>query len=285
MARLTLSDFQQQFASVIHPEDRLVVVYSGIWSFGHRFDVEPQVLPEALLESIQEVVGPTRTLLLPAYTYDYTQSRRYSPTLSLPQTGVLPVAMLKHFTCERTKSALSSFLAIGPDATNLAGIVGETIWGDDSLIAHLERAHARMVVLGLPWKDACGFLHRIEEACHVPYRYYKTFHGMWEEEPWVETMFVRPLTCMTNYRWNMVDELLRSRSLVFSNTGEIHIESANAADIVAAGSDILGDDPYRLLVNADEVRHWVKIAKSAEISELRRMEPRATIYMDKYADK
>ena len=34
MARLTLADFRRQFESVLDPSDRIVVVYSGIWTFG-----------------------------------------------------------------------------------------------------------------------------------------------------------------------------------------------------------------------------------------------------------
>jgi aminoglycoside N3'-acetyltransferase len=178
-------------------------------------------------------------------------------------------------------------LATGPQANQLAAIKGETIWGEGSLKAHFDHSHARMVVLGVPWKDACGYLHRIEEVCRVPYRYFKTFPGIWEgetgDESWVETIFVRARELLPCYRWDMPDALLRSRDRIRTNDGEIPIESADAADLVSAGREILSDDPYRMVVNADEVRHWVEHDKTNEIAELRRVDPAATAYLDAHA--
>lgn len=284
MAQLTIREFRRQFASVIDRRDEIVVVYSGIWTFGHRFGISPKQLPELLIEAMLEALGSGRTLLLPAYTYAYTGTRRFSPANSQPETGVLPVALLRDIRHVRTRSALNSFLALGPRAVELAEKVGESLWGEGSLKCLFERSHARMIVLGLPWKDACGYLHRIEEVCAVPYRYYKTFHGIWDEagatKPWVETMYVRPLTLLPVFRWHMVDDLLRARGQIAVGGGEIHIESADAAEIVAAGAEILDDDKLALLVNRAEIAHWIETGKAAEIEQLRRAEPRALDYFD-----
>ena len=287
MPRLTLPDFRRQFGEVVGKKDRIVVVYSGIWTFGHRFGLPISDIPRLLVEAMLEELGAEQTLLLPSYTYGYTRTRRYSPEASAPETGVLPAAMLKHFQYVRSHSALNSFLAIGPQAKELAEIKSATLWGEGSLKAHFQSQHARMVVLGLPWKDACGFLHRIEEVCDVPYRYHKTFHGTWSdsagEKPWSETMFVRPLTLLPVFRWQMVDELLRSRGGVRNSTGEIFLESADADDLVQAGIEILAEDKLALLTNQDEVRSWIANEKSNEIAELRRNEPQALDYLNSRA--
>jgi hypothetical protein len=194
------------------------------------------------------------------------------------------MALLKHFAHKRSRSALNSFLAIGRRAEELARIRGATLWGDGSLKAFFEGEHARMVVLGLPWKDACGFLHRIEEASHVPYRYHKTFYGSWEEggrvTAWSETMFVRPMSLLPVFQWTLVDELLRRRGGIRGGGGEIHLESADAADLVATGLEILADDKLALLTNGEDIRGWIKHGKAAEIAALRLKEPRALEYFD-----
>jgi aminoglycoside N3'-acetyltransferase len=287
MSKLSLSQFKLAFRSVIDPADRIIVVYSGIWTFGHRLGVHPADLPRALLEAMLDVMSPSQTLLLPSYTYAYARTRRYSPGTAMPETGILPIAMLRELQPVRTASALNSFLAVGPESHSLAAIQGETIWGKGSLKAHFEERHARMVVLGLPWKDACGFLHRIEEVCNVPYRYHKTFYGNWVdadgERPWAETMFVRPLELLPVFRWAMVDELLRSRGRVRKADGEIHVESADAADLVQAGTEILADDKLALLTNAEEVNQWIRHHKAAEVEQLRVSEPRALDYASRSA--
>lgn len=284
MARLTLTDFRRQFESVLGPGDHIVVVYSGIWTFGHRFGIDLKTLPAALIETMLDAVGPNRTLLLPAYTYGYSGVRRFSPTKTPPETGVLPDTVFKKFHWVRTRSAFNSFFAIGPQAVELAAIRGETIWGKGSLKAHLDRAHARMVILGVPWKDACGFLHRIEECCMVPWRYFKTFPGIWEDErgetPWIESIYVHSRTLMPECKWDMPDQLLRARGGIRTSPGEILIESADAAALIDSGRDLLSDDPYRLVINVDEVRRWVEYEKAREIDEMRRADPRAASYLD-----
>ena len=257
MARLTIADFKRQFREVVGRDDQFVVVYSGIWTFGHRFGVPAQQVAHSLVEAMLEEMGSDQTLAFPAYTYDFTRTRHYSPANSMPETGVVPITVHQHFAHTRSKSALNSFLCIGPQAEKLAGVVGATLWGEGSIKAYFEAARARMVVLGLPWKDACGYLHRIEEACNVPYRYHKTFDGTWEAGgttlAWSETMFVRPLQVMPIFQWQLVDNLLRRRGRIRSGGGEIFIESADAAELVEAGREILADDKLALIVNRPEI--------------------------------
>ncbi|MDQ6719087.1 MAG: AAC(3) family N-acetyltransferase [Gemmatimonadota bacterium] len=285
MARLTADDFKRQLADVVRPGDELVVVYSGIWTFGHRFAAAPADVPKVVLDAMLESLGPNQTLLLPSYTYNFTKTRVYSPRDSTPETGVLPVTMHESFPHVRTRSALNSFLASGPRAEELANVRGQTLWGEGSLKHHFQRQHARIVVLGLPWEAACGFLHRIEEEADAPYRYHKTFRGTWDEygkkSDFAETMFVRPLAFRPVFKWAMVDQLLRSRNQILKSAGEIFLESADASDIVAAGREIVDDDPYALIANVDDVRDWVKNGKAAEIEALRAEDPGALEYHDR----
>jgi aminoglycoside 3-N-acetyltransferase len=287
MNRLDRAQFRRWFERLLEPTDEVVVVYSGIWTFGHQLDLPIRDVPRMLIEGMLEALGSERTLLLPSYTYAYARTRSYAPAESVPETGVLPQAMWREFPCVRTRSALNSFLAIGPKAGTLAQVVGATLWGEGSLKCTFERTHARMVTLGIPWKDSLGFLHRIEEAGRVPYRYHKTFHGQWVEggqtRPWAETMYVRSIEVMPVFVWSRVDELLRARGRVRKAPGPVFIESADAADIVAAGLEIIADDPYAMLENADQVREWVRHGKAAEIEALRAREPAALEYHDRMA--
>ena len=287
MSRLRPEEFRRWFAEVVQPADEVVVVYSGIWTFGHQFALPIQDVPRMLIDRMLEAIGPHRTLLLPAYTYAYTRTRVYSPKESVPETGVLPQACLRQFPCIRTRSALNSFLAIGPKAEQLAQVIGATLWGEGSLKWMLEKMHARMVTLGIPWKDSLGFLHRIEEAGNVPYRYYKTFKGHWMEGSqscsWSETMYVRSIEVMPVFTWAKVDELLRSKNRIRKAAGSVFMESADAADIIEAGLEIIADDPYAMIENDEAVRNWVRYRKATEIEDLRIKEPSALAYHDRMA--
>jgi len=108
MSRISPAQFREQFSEVLDPADEVVVVYSGIWTFGHQFGLPIRDVPRMLIEQMLEAVGPDRTLVLPSYTYAYAGKRSYSPQESLPETGVLPQAYWREFPVTRTESALNS---------------------------------------------------------------------------------------------------------------------------------------------------------------------------------
>src|SRR4029078_9573350 len=94
------------------------------------------------------------------------------------------------------------------------------------------------------------------------YRYHKTFHGQWvergEASPWSETIYVRSLDLLPVCAGEGVDHLRRWRDRVRKASGSLFIESADAADFVAAGLEIIADDPYALMVKIDEGRAWAR---------------------------
>lgn len=270
--RIDLSELERGFEQAVLPADRVVLLYSGIWTLGARIGVPARELPRLMIDAILRVLGPERTLLLPTYTYSYTSTRRYDPRASVPETGVLPIEILRRPAAIRTLSALNSYAAIGPNAAELANVGGETLWGVGSIMEWLERRNARVCVLGLPWEKACSFFHRTEELARVPYRYYKRFPGAWVEggrkRSWTETMYVRTLSLPADFRWGLVSDAMRAAGRVRLGSAPLLLESALAQDITAAGLALLERDPYALLSNARALREWVRSGKAAEIAAL-----------------
>ena len=279
---MTSNDFKAALRKVILPSDQVVVVYSGIWTFGHLFDTDARTLPILLLDALLEVCGCERSLVFPTYTNSFARTRRYDPVISTPETGVLPTTFLRHYGGVRSLSAMNSFAAIGPKADTLARMKGETLWGKGSVKEYLEKINARIVMLGRPLSLACGYVHRMEEVALVPYRYHKTFHGLriegGNELPWAETMYVRPLGCPLVVRWERVADRMWAKGLMLSGSRQFILESALAKDITNTGLELFADNPYAVLVNEDEVRGWVQNGKQLELEELRRSEPEALSY-------
>lgn len=260
MRRLDVGAFRDSLDRVVSADDRIIVVYSGIWTFGAMFATEPSHLPRMLLDAILDRWSD-RTVVFPTYTYAYAQTRRYDPVRTAPETGVLATEFLFGYPSERSPSALNSYAVMGPEATRLGEMIGSTLWGEGSVMAYLEAVNARICCLGLPWERACAFFHRMEEANAVPYRYYKAFPGIWVdgevERPWNETMYVRRLDVPMSFRWSVVSEALRVQGHIRSGSSEFILESALAREITRVGSGLLREDPYALLANGAEVRDWV----------------------------
>lgn len=273
--KFSLRDFADLFSTIIRPEDDAVLLHSGIWKFGSRINIPIRELPFKLLDTIIEVLGPQRTLLLPTYTLSFTRTRKFDYKNSKPETGILSEVFLQNANTRRTLSAMNSYGVQGPLADQICRIHGQTLWGKGSVMEWIQQHNVRICVLGLPWHESCTFFHYPEEFTRVPYRYYKAFRGAWcndarEMREWTEVMYVRPLDINVEYRWEIIAEEMARRDMILSaHSKEIPMESAKAQHILDVSLDLLRDDPYAFLTKKQEARDWVKNGRDKERARLK----------------
>ena len=261
--------FSKMVSSSITIEDKLILLSSGIWTFGSRMQVPTAGLPKVLLESILIQLLPHQTLLLPAFTYSFCSNRIYDPAASLPETGVLPISALLELGGIRTKSAINSYIAIGPMAEELKEKTGLSIWGEGSIAELIQINNAKVLSLGLPISLSTGFLHRIEELAGVPYRFYKDFAGKWiesgTERSWSERMYVRSMNAPADLDWNVLTNLLEKNGVINNVEGPLTLQVSKAQDLVENGLSLLANDPLALVRNRDEVEYWIRDVKTSEV--------------------
>jgi aminoglycoside N3'-acetyltransferase len=270
----SIDDVKAALRQVISPGDEVLLVYSGLFQFGHGFDGPLTTLPDRVVDAVDEVAGPERTLLFPTHTGYFARDRKYDPVRSRPETGAIADAFRHRAGAVRTMCPMDSYAVKGPRAGEVLNRPLSTIWGDDSVMAWLEEADARICLIGVPWKY-CGYHHRAEEVLQVPYRYYKRFHGTLtidgaDPRPIQSTAFVRSLDVPPGYHTAETTDRLRRRGHIRSAVQSgLPIESARANDVLAACVDSLKDDSYAWCVNRDAVRRWVDDGgKDREVASL-----------------
>lgn len=277
MSHITIHDFKKAFESVILPEDEVIVLHGGIWSFGHLLDVSLNQVPNYLIDAIIDIVGKNRTLIMPAYTVSYPGSyprtRKFDLIRSKPETGILVEVFWEREGTIRNISAINSYIANGPEAETIKDIVGKTLWGEGSVMEWFEKRNARICILGLSFQKGLALAHRVEEIAQVPYRYYKSFRGVWSDglgntKDWVETMFVRTLIADIDYEI-LTKKLIEKKLLFLSNDDNVPITSALSKDVIQVGLEILDNDPLMFVRNREEVIDWVKNRREAEINQLK----------------
>lgn len=269
---VTRDVFTSAFDSVLAPEDEIIVVHSGLWSFGRFVDLPLSELVSGLIDWLLEAVGPGRTLLMPTYTFSYPSSRVFDLALTPGETGQLCETFRLRQGAVRTWSAINSYAAVGPLARELAPVLGETLWGSGSLMELFELEGARICTLGLPFNRGCSICHRAEELSQASYRYYKAFPGVWsennsQERPWREVMYVRGLPVRQDYT-PINDALAERGHLRMAAVGEIELASALARDIVATSLQLLAADPYVFVNNPEEVEVWLADGYAQEVARL-----------------
>ncbi len=272
---VSLDDIEAGLYRVIDPADEIIVFHSGLWRFGHAVRPMPADFVDQLLDRVLKIVGPDRTLLISAYTTStFPRSRTYDLERDRPETGDIAIAMLKRGCAERTRQPMNSYMVMGPRTGDFLDCPCSTAWGDDSVMALLQRERARFVTLGEVWHESCSYYHRSEEICRVPYRYFKRFEGeMLQNGRSIgrcsDVLFVKSLNVHCDDFYAGPELILRERDLtVDAGDPRYILESARVDDIVDVTCEILADDPYYFVQNRDAVKAWVNDGMLEEIAAL-----------------
>jgi len=272
---LTLNDITAGLRRVIDPADEVVALHSGIWRFGHTVRPLPSDFVERLLDCILDVVGPDRTLLIPAYnSADFPRTRSFDLVRDKPETGALAIAMLKRGCAERTRQPMNSYMVMGPRAQDYIDCPTTTAWGADSIMGLLAHDKARFVTLGEVWHESCSYYHRSEEICGVPYRYYKRFEGELLVDGdrigrCSETFFVKSLNVHCDDFYAGPESILRKRGLTIdAREPRFILESATVDAIVDLTCEILENDPFYFVQNPESVNTWIHTGMLEEIEAL-----------------
>lgn len=274
--RLSEQDFYDALTDVILPDDEVIVIYAGIWSFAHNFGGEVRKIPDIMLDIIESVIGMERTLLFASFCAgNFVKHGKFDLTLTPPsESGILSKYALKRKRYARTYQPLHSFLARGPRTQEILDLPCTSSWGKDSVLAWIGDANARILSLGLPLHLACSYFHKIEEDLKVPYRYFKTFRGIMYDNgniigPCKEVKYSYSLNCPLDYDFSIItSQLYKQNAILSSQNPIVPLTSALTSDIDIACHEVFDRDHYAAVVNKTEVKEWVKNGKQAEIAAL-----------------
>ncbi len=272
---ITLGDIEAGLRRVIPDDDKIIVLHSGLWRFGHAIRPMTRDFLDRLLDLILRVTGPDRTLVVPAYTTgDYPRTKTFDTVRTLPATGALAIALLRRQLAFRTASPMNSYLVVGPQTEAINACPCLTAWGPNGVMAYLAREGARFVTLGAVWHESCSYYHHSEELVRVPYRYFKRFEGELFEDGrhigrCVETLYVKSLNVPCDDHYAGPEKVLRERGLILdAGDHRFILESALIGDIVRVACELLAQQPYYFVRNREAVQAWVADGKVAEIESL-----------------
>ena len=262
---ITEDDFIKAFNKVIKKEDKVIVLYSGLWSFIFNIRFKDKDISKKLLELIENLISKERTLLLPAFSgEEFIDKKKFHLDKSIDRNGLLPAEALKSGKYYRTPQPLHSYLAIGKHVKEIKKLNLETSWGQNSLFQWLSKKNARMCVLGVPWSKGCSYLHRYEELNLVPWRYFKVFEGaMFKNGKKIGSCKEKKYSKFINLKYSLepiVKEINKNKFLKYRNN-KFFLESITCNEIDIASKKFFKKDPWKIVKNIKEVKEWIKSRK------------------------
>jgi aminoglycoside 3-N-acetyltransferase len=148
---------------------------------GERIDVN------TFLNSFLEKIGEEGTLLLPTFNWGYCSGETFDYRQTVSLTGALTNAALQREDFIRTKHPIYSFAVWGKYSEYLSTLDNESSFGPDSPFAFLHHEKAKMLIVGLDFQHSFTFVHYVEEANQVHYRFKKYFTSIYIDKDGVSS--------------------------------------------------------------------------------------------------
>jgi len=208
-----------------------------------RFDV--------LFDALDDVLGPQGTLVMPTFSYSFTKDEPFEAASTPSNVGLLTEAFRTRPGVRRSQNPIFSVAARGRLADRFADAATDDCFGPNTAFALLAAQDAWLACLGCSL-DRLTFIHYVEQAAGVDYRYFKTFTGVLVENH-VETpasirYFVRDLD-----RGAIIDlsrlkaDLIEAAVLATSGVGRVGLSAVRCSAFEAAARALLARDPVGLI--------------------------------------
>ena len=246
VAALQRAGVEQGDTVLVHSDSTLAMRLSGAkwWDGAIAF----------LFESFEELLGPDGTLVVPTFNYDFCEGKPYDHALSPSQMGMFSTGVLRSPRAVRSLHPIYSFAAVGPQAERLCGDVGKSSFGEGTVFDRLHRINAGLVFFNVSF-EFCTFVHHVEQAHGVDYRYFKDFTGeiTAQGRTYEDTFdfYVRDLdrgvdTCMTPLGERL--ERLGLMRRVGIDTG--YVLHVRCMDVYDQGMQMLDDNSHALMTRS-----------------------------------
>jgi aminoglycoside 3-N-acetyltransferase len=153
---------------LVHP-DALVAAQFPAMPNEQRLDL--------LIEAIEAAIGRDGTLVMPTFTYGFTKGEPFDICNTPSAVGMVTERFRTRPGVRRTSDPIFSFASTGPRTQELCALPVKECFGAESVFAALHRLNAHIVDLGCSMSRGGTFVHYVETAHGVAYRYNKVFSG------------------------------------------------------------------------------------------------------------
>lgn len=208
---------------------------------------------DLLIEAIEAAIGSEGTLVMPAFSYSFTKGERFDIGNTSSDAGMVTERFRTRPGVCRTADPIFSFSVRGPRAQELCGLRPKECFGAESVFGALHRMNAHIVDLGCSMSRGGTFVHYVETAHGVGYRYKKVFSGTvispnGEAVEGSVVYNVRDLTRRSESDLRRLQKRLaedgKSRT---ADVGRSRIIAVTASDLFDTAWKMLDEDPVSLI--------------------------------------
>ncbi len=250
------SQFRECLDSVGIGRGDLVYVAASMASFTQWKKPESRVV--AILE---DVVGPSGTLVMPAFNFGFCQGETFDIERTPSCTGSLSEYFRSLPGVSRTSCPPWHSVCIrGSMAEDLSQFKSGSSFGTGSVLNEIVRRDGRHLSIGCSFHDGVVHMHALEEKLEVPYRYWKRFEGeiKLHGESARNEFFMYVRNEKMNARVDSAETGRRFSELGYvqsATAGLCRVESFRLQDLYQVVEEWMRLDPWLLVPGRDKIAH------------------------------
>jgi len=231
--------------AAVHPDAIVAAQFAG---------VAPEQRLDGLIGAMEAAIGPSGTLVIPTFSYSFTKGESFDILHTPSAVGMVSERFRTRRGVLRSSDPIFSFAARGPRAEELCAICARECFGEGSVFAYLHRMNAQIVDLGCSMTRGGTFVHYVEVAHGVEYRYKKEFSGTvifpdGRSEENSVIYHVRDLTRRSEADLRRLQgRLAQEKRLRSVDVGRTRIMAVTANDWFDTAWKMLDEDPVSLIV-------------------------------------
>lgn len=234
----------------VQPGDAIMVHSDAVILGPGRNDIDDKI--ESFWGALKSIVGNSGTVLVPSFSMSWTKGEAYNVKNSPCTTGM----MAKNFGASdgvlRTQDPIYNFYVWGRHQEEFVGLNANSCFGEGSLFERFYKLGGGIVCAGCSL-DRATFVHFVEEARGVSYRYYKTFHGetIAPDDSVISgsiKLYVRNLDLDTFPDHGALKDALMAENILFTKSlGRISCIMVRTHDFYNTSMSLLNNDIYALI--------------------------------------
>lgn len=232
--------------------DRPVLIHSDLFQIGPTRPPKNRLEICHDYEEILFKVFKDKPLLIPTFHCLFCKTGKYDIVQSPSEVGALGEYFRQKYPQHRTPTPIFNFVILHDNSKTFNNTPPKNVFGPESTFGQLHKKNATIAFLGAPFSSNT-FIHYVEEALNIGYRYLKKFHGLIIEKNQTRPITVeyrcRPLEPdIVQYDWTkLAEEAEKANILKSAKAGHGKLLSYQATDLFNFWSDKIKQDEFYLL--------------------------------------
>lgn len=216
-----------------------------------------------LLDCLLDLLGPDGTVLAPAFTYRCSDPGHPFVLEETPsEVGAFTEYLRRRPSAHRSLHPIFSVTGVGRNAGAILRDTGRSAFGPLSPFGRLNTHEAKLLSLGIRFRDSMTYIHHLEQSYGCNHRYHKQFQtpvyqgGRKVEGPWLAYVRYRGVASKVDLAG--LEERLLGAGVMKATTLDGHpIQCVRTVDVDRVGYPMLVENPCafadrRFAVHYDE---------------------------------